>query len=155
MTLDPDIQRQLAIDLFNLTWTYLDKPIRTIEENDAMLHAAHASRHHWAQVGKPVNLARGEWQISRVYAVLGRSEPALYHAQRCLDICQQHQIGDFDLAYAYEALARAHTITQKWREVRQYLDHATEAGKAIAEQEDKNWFDQDLSTIVIPEPGEG
>ena len=42
-----------------------------------MLHAAHASRFHWGEVGEPVNFARGEWQISRVYAVLGRPEPAI------------------------------------------------------------------------------
>ena len=45
-----------------------------------MIHAAHASRHHWAAVGTGVNLARGEWQISRVYVTLGRGEPALFHA---------------------------------------------------------------------------
>jgi hypothetical protein len=28
--------------------------------------------------------ARGEWQISRVYTVVGLAEPALRHAQRCL-----------------------------------------------------------------------
>ena len=37
-----------------------------------MIHAAHASRYHWSQVGTKANLARGEWQVSRVYTVLGR-----------------------------------------------------------------------------------
>ena len=32
----------------------------------------------------PAHLARGEWQISRVYTVLGRPEPALNHAHRVL-----------------------------------------------------------------------
>ena len=31
-----------------------------------MIHAAHASRYHWSQVGTKANLARGEWQVSRV-----------------------------------------------------------------------------------------
>ena len=46
--------------------------------------AARASRFHWGEVGEPVNRVRGEWQCSRVYAVLGRAEPALWHARRCL-----------------------------------------------------------------------
>jgi hypothetical protein len=150
MALDPETHRQLGIDLFNLTWSYLDKSQRTIDENDAMIHAAHASRHHWALVGMPVNLARGEWQISRVYAVLGRSEPALYHGQRCLEICQQNQIIDFDLAYAYEALARAYAVAQLWDEVHRFLELATSAGNVIADSADKDWFFKDLSTILIP-----
>jgi len=41
-----------------------------------MIHAAHASRFHWGEIGKPINLGRGEWQISRVYSVLNRPESA-------------------------------------------------------------------------------
>src|SRR5205085_2370588 len=103
-------QRRLAASLFNHVWTLLERDSRTEEEDDEMIHAAHASRHHWGAVGAPVNLARGEWQCSRVYAVLGRGEPALWHARRCLELCDRHSIGDFDLAFAYEALARAHAV---------------------------------------------
>ena len=53
---------------------------------DEMIHAAHASRFHWSRAEgvTTINLARGEWQCCRVYAVLGRGEPALWHARRCL-----------------------------------------------------------------------
>jgi hypothetical protein len=61
-------RRRLAVDLFNHVWTLLDKPDRTPAEDDEMIHAAHASRFDWAEVGAPVNLVRGEWQVSRVYA---------------------------------------------------------------------------------------
>ena len=54
--------RQLGVDLFNHVWTLLEKPTRTAAEDEEMVHAAHASRHHWAQVGIPANVARGEWQ---------------------------------------------------------------------------------------------
>lgn len=67
----------------------MQKEDRTRDEDDATLHMAHASRHHWGQIGKHVNFARGEWQCSRVYAVLGSPEPCLHHAQRVLDICQE------------------------------------------------------------------
>ena len=109
--LDPTVERQLAVDLFNATWQLLDTPDRSPDDDLRMLHMAHASRHHWAQVGEPVNLARGEWQVSRVYAVLGRAEPARFHGERCLEICEEYGIADFDLAYAYEALARAAAVS--------------------------------------------
>jgi hypothetical protein len=88
--------RKFAVDLFNYVWTLLEKPDRTRAEDDTMLNAAHASRLHWEMVGKPVNLARGDWQISHVYCVLGRIEPALYHARRCLEICKGDRIVEQD-----------------------------------------------------------
>lgn len=139
--------RKIAIDLFNFVWTLLDKPDRTVEDNDQMIHAAHASRYHWSQVGTAVNLARGEWQVSRVYAVLNRPEPAQYHARRCLDICLENQIGDFDLAYAYEALARASAIAGQPGECDRYLALARESGEKIAEKEDRDIFLNDLATV--------
>lgn len=123
--------------------------IRTRAQDDEMLHAAHASRHHWGQIGEPVNFARGEWQCARVYAVLKRAEPAHYHAQRSLAICVEHNIGDFDLAFAYEALARAAMVADDEEEMRRYLELAREAGKNIAEEDDKQIFDADLATIQV------
>ena len=79
-----DTRRRLAAGLFNRVWTLLDTPDRTPEQDDEMLHAAHASRYHWGELETGARLARGEWQCSRVYAVLGRPEPALHHAHRCL-----------------------------------------------------------------------
>jgi hypothetical protein len=141
-----DPHRKLAVDLFNHVWSLLDKKKRTREEDDAMLHAAHASRHHWGKVGKPVNLARGEWQVSRVYAVLRRAEPALHHATRCLELCRKHKIGDFDLAFAYEALARASAVAGRPKDVARY--RALAAKVAIAEKEDREFFEKDLATVL-------
>ena len=38
----------------------------------------------------------------------------MFHAQKVLDICQREGIDDFDLAFAYEALARA-SAAGAWR----------------------------------------
>jgi hypothetical protein len=76
-TLDPATRRKLAADLFNHTWTLLEKQDRTAAEDDEMIHSAHASRYHRGEVdvGEPVNLARGEWQCSRVYACSAARSP--------------------------------------------------------------------------------
>ena len=143
------IQRQWAVKLFNDTWTLIEKPDRTPDEDAAMVHGAHASCFHWLQVGAPVNAARGEWQCSRVYAVLGRAEPARYHAERCLQICEEHGIGDFDLAFAYEALARACAVQGDGDEARRYVERARAASEDIAEDEDRAGVLADLDTIRI------
>lgn len=150
-TLDvAQIHRMLAAELFNRVWSLLERQDRTSADDDTMLHAAHASRFHWGEDGAPVNLVRGEWQVSRVYAVLKRPEPALWHARRCLELCKLHGIGDFDLAFAYEAMARAHAVAEQPDAVNSYLQLARQAGRQIAEQDDRDVFLADLATIVIP-----
>ena len=106
---------------------------------------AHASVYHWSRVGTHVNLARGEWQCSRVYAVLGRAEPALWHAQRCLDLCARHGMKDWDLAFAHEAMARALQVAGDAVGSRRHLDAARAV--PIEEDEDRELVLADLATI--------
>jgi hypothetical protein len=141
--------RLLAGQLFNETWRLMRRPDRRPEDNDKMIGAAHASLFHWSQVSSaiPANLARGEWLVSRVYTVLGRGEPALYHARRVLEICEDHGIGDWDLAFAYEALARAHAVAGERGRARDYTDQALAAAKDIAQDGDRELVLADLETI--------
>jgi hypothetical protein len=142
-----EIHRKFAIDLFNLTWSLLDKKDRTLEEDDKMIHAAHASRFHWGEIGTPLEFERGEWQISRVYSVLKRSEPALYHAKRCLEICKKNNIGDLDIAFAYEALARAYAVDGLKAQCEENLELARKTGQQIKKEEDRNYFLSELKTV--------
>src|SRR5215217_792019 len=116
----------------------MEQPTRTPEQDDEMIHAAHASRHHWSKVGTAANVARGEWQISRVYTVLNRAEPALFHANRCLAYCEAHpnDLEDWDLPFAYEALARAHVIAGSTREASEFVARTRELTEQIADEED-------------------
>ena len=148
--------RKMAAQLFNHTWDLIDKgDKRTPDENDEMIHSAHSSRYHWGVVvasGEypktgPINLERGDWQVSRVYSLLKRPEAALYHAQRCLQICKDNDIGDFDIAFAYEALARAYALSDNTEEVKKHISLAKEAGDAIKKDEDKDYFFSDLKTV--------
>lgn len=140
-------ERRLAVDLFNEVWRLLEREGRSVEDDDRMLHMAHASRYHWGQVGVPVNLSRGEWQCSRVYSVLGRAEPALHHARRGLEICQAHGIADWDLAYAYESLARAHAVAGDEDQARAWTEQALAAAEDITQDEDRELLLTDLEAI--------
>ena len=104
---------QLGVDLFNKTWTLMEKDDRTREEDDEMIHCAHASAYHWLQVG-----TRGEPRAQRM-AVLARahhprprragapSRAALPRARRGE---RRTEHGGLGSAGAYEALARAHMV---------------------------------------------
>lgn len=148
--IDDATQRRLAVDLFNRVWTLLDTPARTPEQDDEMLHAAHGSRFHWGEVGEAVNLARGEWQCSRVYAVLGRPEPALHHARRCLALCEGADgREDWDLPFAHESLARAYALAGNARHAEHHLDAARRLLEGVADPEDRALLESDLATIIL------
>lgn len=147
ISLDAERRLKLAKELFNFTWTLLEKEDRTGEESELMINAAHASRAFWGEFGTPVNFARGEWQISHVYATVRRAEPALHHARRCLEICEAHELGAFDLAYAYEALARANAVAGDRELCSRHERLSREAAESIAAKEDRAMLLSDLETL--------
>lgn len=149
--LDPTTQRALAAGLYNYTWTLLEQEDRSAEDVDRMIHAAHASRFHWDAIGLPVNRARGEWLCSRVYAVLGRGEPALWHARRCLAVLEAggEGIEDWDLPAAYEALARAHAVAGDRVEAEAWRERSRQALTGVADAEDREPIDGDLATLPL------
>lgn len=147
--LDGATHRALGVALFNHVWTLLEKSDRAQAEVDEMIHAAHASRFHWSRADgvEPANLARGEWQCSRVYAVLGRAEPALWHAERCHEILVSNGIADFDIAAAYEALARASAVAGDAAVAADWKAKATAALDGIADADDREIIEGDIATL--------
>jgi hypothetical protein len=145
----PEEERQLAVDLFNRGWTLMETDERTSEQDDELVNTAHASAYHWAQVGTPANRARSEWQLSRVYVVLGRVEPALHHARRCRKICEASPgaMEDWDLPYAHEALARAHALAGEADEAGRHAAAARELAAGVVGAQDREHLEADLATL--------
>ncbi len=142
----PD-HRQMAVDTFNATWEFMDKELRTAEENDLMVHTANASRYHWSRTGGPLEFERGDWQLSRVYSILGKGSEALHYAKHCLNTCLDNEIGGLDLAFAYEALARAHAVLGQWDEADRFVQNAKRAAESIPKDEDRQYFLGELDSI--------
>ena len=84
---------------------------------------------------------------SRVYAVLGRAEPALWHARRCLAINEAAGSVDWDIASAYEAMARAYLVAGDAAEVAAWKARATAALDGIADRDDRELIEGDLATL--------
>lgn len=136
-----------AKNCFNETWDYIDKTERTKEDDLKMIHLAHASRYHWDLIGEAIHFERGEWLISKVYYTLGMKEQALYHAQACLDICEENQIKDFDIAFAYEAMANAYKLFKEEDKVTTYKEKAFECLPNIADKDDRAYTESELKKI--------
>ena len=141
--------RRLAVDLYNATWSLLDRDDRTTEDDDAMIAAAHASMHHWSQVDgvRPENIGRGHWLCSRVHAVMAQPDAAAYHADRYMTIARSQPVGDWDLAAALEASARAAAVAGDWDAAEDFAARARAACASITEQDDREVIEADLATV--------
>ena len=148
-SLDPTEERRVAVDLFNHVWRLLEIDGRTQAQDDDLVHAAHASRWHWGRVGGPEQWAIGEWQCSRVYAVLGRGDQALFHAQRCLDLCDENGVESFVPASAHEALARAHAVRGDIEAARVERNLAYALAVELDDDDDRAVIEADLATLPL------
>jgi DNA-binding transcriptional MerR regulator len=146
-TLDPDDERRLAITLFNHTWRLMERTDRSALQDDEMLHSAHASRAHWGVVGEPMHWARGEWQCSRVYSVLGRAEPALHHGRRCLALAEEYELSPFDVGCGHEAIARAHAVAGSAAEAAAELELGYAVLDKITDGEERDLLKSDFDSV--------
>ena len=143
-------ERQLAVDLFNRARELMELPERSAAQDDELLHCAHASRYHWIAAGTTINAARGEWLCSRVYSVLGRVEPALHHARRCLDLVRRaDEAEDWDEPFAHEALARVYALAGDAVAARREVELAREGATKIEDAEDRELVLADLATVPL------
>ena len=113
-----------------------------------MVNFAQASLYHWRKSHKygPVNDQRGQWMLSHVYAVLDKGKEALYYANETSRLTKEQDLKDFDLAYSYEALARANAASGNKKECAKWLEKAHEAGTLIQREEDEKYFVSDLES---------
>ena len=141
-----NIHRYLGIELNRQTWFLLDKKDHDKLENQRMVAFAHGSLYYLQHSHEflAVNEQRGEWLISHVYAALGQGSEALKHARRCLKITEDQDLKDFDLACAYEAMARGHASAGETEEMNKYFLKAKKAAAEIKAEKDRNLFLSDL-----------
>ncbi|HZD86927.1 MAG TPA: hypothetical protein VE088_02860 [Gaiellaceae bacterium] len=146
--MDADEHRRLGIELYNRTWELLEAGA----DPDEVVDCAHASAHHWrrARGATAANRARSHWLCSHVYAVLGRPEPALHHAGRCLELVEGFpaEMDDFDLPAAYEALARAHAAAGEEAEARRYVELGRAETAKIADTGEREHLEGQLGSIL-------
>ena len=138
----------MGIELNLQTWNLLDKKDKNENDDKRMLFFAKASLYHWRKSPnyKPVNEQRGQWLISHVLVVLNRGEKSLVHAKACMDITMKESLKDFDLAYAYESMARAYSISEDKDKSEKWYKKAKTAGDLIASDCDKEYFISDLNS---------
>jgi hypothetical protein len=139
-----------GIEFNNAIFPLLEKADRTDEETEKMIAMAYASTLHWISYSghKIVNRARGEYMIATVLTYAGRIESALYHAKRNYDIVMdnKNEMADFDICYAYMAMARALALNDDLENARKYYDECLRSVNQVNDPEDKKILEMDLDS---------
>ncbi len=141
-----DWHRSQGIAANNGAWDWLGKAEveRTDDDLEQMTLSAYAAAYHWARATGtgPANTARANWLLSRVWAVRGNGALALHHADIVMATCLTNELADFDLAYAYEARARALACLGRRDEALAERDRASAV--PIEDDEDRSIVESDL-----------
>jgi len=140
--------KKKAIDSFNKTWDLIDKEIRTKDDNKTMIEQALLSRKYWEQAnGSMLNIVRADWLISHVCSILGDGKNALKYAKNCYGLTLQYNIDDFDLVFAYEAMAYAYKVLNDVENMNNYLTLGYRAVDQVKKQGDKDYCRYQLDII--------
>jgi hypothetical protein len=140
-------QLALAPRAFNRAWELLDQGSLNRDQEEEMLAATFAQRHHWYQVGTPHNWAIADWQISRVASVLGYADLARRFGERSLELAAEHDLGPFVTGFAHEAIARSAASVDDVETFSEHLELARAALAAIADDEDRDLLAADLAEM--------
>jgi uncharacterized protein YndB with AHSA1/START domain len=136
-----DWHRAQAVESNNSVWELVDMQDRTPDQDEELLRRAYAAAYHWQRAAgaQPANEARASYLIARALLLTGQPQASLRSADRCLAVCRTNQLADFDLAYAYEAraralaaLGRAEEADDNWRQARA-VDIADPEDRAIVQ----------------------
>ena len=143
------MHHDMGIEMNIQTWNLLEKEGRNDRDDARMISFAHASLYHWRKSHKykPINEQRGQWLLSHVYAVLGKSKEALSYAKKTQKLTIEQNLKDSDRAYAYEALARANAAIGTKYECLKNLWNAQMVVSDISNEEDKEYF---ISVLESP-----
>lgn len=160
----PQARRWFAVECNNHAWDLLDKPQRTADETERLVHAAHAACFHWLDAGDALNHLRARQLLGVVYAEVERPVEAVRHAAAALRLARDHagRLAEFDLPFVYEACARAYASAGDVTRAVEFKRQAEDAALAMSDVENRQicfgsfaarrWFGlSPFVTLVDPE----
>ena len=124
-----------ATELKNVVAELLEKDALSTNEKAELLYAANASAYYWLKEGNKPEMQKSERLLTRVHSHLGNGDMAMKHAYRCREITIEIRplLNDYDYAFSYEALARAHLAIGDEEIAKKYYKLAINAGVIISD----------------------
>lgn len=142
--------RRFGSEANNRAWALAEQRSRTADEDDEMLHAAHAALYHWRQVGTERNVALARMLLGHVHAQLHDGARAREHAEAAFAFVASHASEPWERAFAHAVLANAAFACNDAQAHRTHHRIAGELGAGLENQEERRIFDATFN--VIPPP---
>ncbi|NND03655.1 MAG: hypothetical protein HKN91_12800 [Acidimicrobiia bacterium] len=137
----------MAVKLYNQTWSLLDEPNRSADQDREMLAAAFGSMYHWSVVGEEKNFAVSDWQVARVLATVGATELAQQFADQALRRAVDGNLGPFLIGCGHEVLARVAAAKGDEDARKNHLARADDILSIIEDPEERDVLKADLDTL--------
>jgi hypothetical protein len=143
-------QRRLAAQANNRAWALTEMPSRSPEEDEEMLHAAHAAMYFWNIVGNQGNKAHAAQLLAHVYATLGQPGPASRFLARSQPTFLAGSAEPWEQALAHAVAANVAAAMNDGHGHREHLRIATEQTAALADPEDRAVLEATLRVLPVP-----
>lgn len=144
-------QRRLASQANNRAWTLTEIPDRAPEDDEEMLHAAHAAMYFWSMVGDPGNHAHAAQLLAHVYALLKLPEPAARYLSQASPHFEQGEAAPWERAFFHAVAANVAFIEGDAAAHARHYAQAQADADEIADPQTRDMFAATLR--VIPGPG--
>lgn len=140
--------RWFAIECNNEAWRLAEQGSRTPDENERMVHLAHAAALHWSAVGDDDTRARAWALLAQAHALAGNGALAVHYAALNMDFVKGRSSADWEIAFAQIIMSNALHANGQLEQHREYYELARTSGEAIADPEDKEIFMLTFSTAL-------
>jgi len=138
--------RSLAVGGNNLAAALETRAARSPGQTAAMLRAAYAGLDAWRRCGSWLEHERAEYRAARSQLSAGQAVQALHHAQRCLQICSEHDAPAFERFFGHAAAALAQAAAGDAAAARAERRRALDTHARVPPDE-RAWCDGDLNEL--------
>jgi hypothetical protein len=144
-------QRRLAAQANNRAWTLAELLHRSQDEDEEMLHAAHAAMYFWSAVGEPSHHAHAAQLLAHVYALLKLPEPAARYLSKALPYFAQHDCAPWEMAFSHAIAAHVACAEGNAAAHAKHYAQALEAATHITDLETREMFAATLRVVPAPD----
>jgi hypothetical protein len=143
-------QRRLASQANNRAWSLTESPDRTPEEDEEMLHAAHAAMYFWNIVGDPNNKAHAAQLVAHVYARLGLPGPASRYLAKSEPVFFADSAEPWEKALAHAVAAGVAAAKEDTPAHQAHYREAVERVAALPDPEERSILEATLRVVPAP-----
>ncbi len=143
-------QRRLASQANNRAWSLAEKIGRSPEEDEEMLHAAHAAMHFWNIVGHANNRAHAAQLLAHVYASLKLPNPARHYLAKSQPVLMAASAEPWERALAHAVASNVAAAAGLAGEHAEHHRTATALVAALADPEDRAILEATLRALPVP-----